>query len=107
MWGGSLTIVREGKVMECPPTSLRTIVRKRVLVTGGAGSLGSHLCEGLLAQGHDVLCVDNYFTGRRTTLPSCPIPNSRRCGTISASPSMSKSTKSTISLASFAPLSLA
>ncbi len=39
--------------------------RKRVLVTGGAGFLGSHLCEKLLAQGHDVLCVDNFFTGRR------------------------------------------
>ena len=41
------------------------LVRKRVLVTGGAGFLGSHLCERLLAQGHEVLCVDNYFTGRR------------------------------------------
>jgi len=41
------------------------LTRKRVLVTGGAGFLGSHLCEKLLAQGHDVLCVDNFFTGRR------------------------------------------
>ena len=39
--------------------------RKRVLVTGGAGFLGSHLCERLVTQGHDVVCVDNYFTGRR------------------------------------------
>ena len=38
-------------------------VRKRVLVTGGAGFIGSHLCERLLADGHDVLCVDNFFTG--------------------------------------------
>jgi UDP-glucuronate decarboxylase len=38
-------------------------VRKRVLVTGGAGFIGSHLCDRLLAQGHDVLCVDNFFTG--------------------------------------------
>jgi UDP-glucuronate decarboxylase len=38
-------------------------VRKRVLVTGGAGFIGSHLCERLLAEGHDVLCVDNFFTG--------------------------------------------
>jgi UDP-glucuronate decarboxylase len=38
---------------------------KRILVTGGAGFLGSHLCERLLAAGHDVLAVDNYFTGRR------------------------------------------
>src|ERR1700704_1247696 len=42
--------------------------KKRVLVTGGAGFLGSHLCERLLAQGHDVLCVDNYFTGRKDNI---------------------------------------
>ena len=42
-----------------------SVVAKRVLVTGGAGFLGSHLCERLLAQGDDVLCVDNYFTGRK------------------------------------------
>ena len=41
---------------------------KRILVTGGAGFLGSHLCERLLADGHDVLCVDNYFTGRRANI---------------------------------------
>src|SRR5262249_23936659 len=39
--------------------------RKRVLVTGGAGFLGSHLCDRLLADGHDVICVDNFFTGRK------------------------------------------
>jgi len=38
---------------------------KRVLVTGGAGFIGSHLCERLIAHGHDVLCVDNYFTGSK------------------------------------------
>jgi len=43
-------------------------VAKRVLVTGGAGFLGSHLCERLLARGHDVLCVDNYFTGRKDNI---------------------------------------
>jgi UDP-glucuronate decarboxylase len=42
-----------------------SVVAKRVLVTGGAGFLGSHLCERLVAQGEDVLCVDNYFTGRK------------------------------------------
>ncbi len=41
------------------------LTRRRVLVTGGAGFLGSHLCERLLADGHDVLCVDNFFTGQR------------------------------------------
>ena len=41
---------------------------KRVLVTGGAGFIGSHLCEHLLALGHDVLCVDNFFTGSRHTV---------------------------------------
>jgi UDP-glucuronate decarboxylase len=45
-----------------------TSTKKRVLVTGGAGFLGSHLCERLLAQGHDVLCVDNYFTGRKDNI---------------------------------------
>ncbi|WP_431825895.1 UDP-glucuronic acid decarboxylase family protein [Burkholderia sp. F1] len=39
--------------------------RKRILVTGGAGFLGSHLCERLVELGHDVLCVDNYFTGTK------------------------------------------
>ena len=37
----------------------------RVLVTGGAGFLGSHLCDRLIADGHEVLCLDNFFTGRR------------------------------------------
>jgi UDP-glucuronate decarboxylase len=41
---------------------------KRVLVTGGAGFLGSHLCERLLADGAEVLCVDNFFTGRRSNV---------------------------------------
>ena len=40
-------------------------LRKRVLVTGGAGFLGSHLCERLLKDGHDVICLDNFFTGTR------------------------------------------
>jgi|TARA_R100000005_G_scaffold67464_1_gene35573 UDP-glucuronate decarboxylase len=44
---------------------MRSSSRPRVLITGGAGFLGSHLCERLLADGHDVLCVDNFFTGSR------------------------------------------
>jgi UDP-glucuronate decarboxylase len=46
------------------------IDRKQILVTGGAGFLGSHLCERLLADGHDVLCVDNFFTGTRDNILS-------------------------------------
>jgi UDP-glucuronate decarboxylase len=41
---------------------------KRILVTGGAGFIGSHLCRRLLADGHEVLCVDNFFTGRRQNI---------------------------------------
>jgi UDP-glucuronate decarboxylase len=44
--------VKEGKSM-------------RILVTGGAGFIGSHLCERLIKEGHDVICLDNFFTGRR------------------------------------------
>src|SRR4029450_9557914 len=40
----------------------------RVLVTGGAGFLGSHLCERLLADGHEVVCLDNFFTGARRNI---------------------------------------
>jgi UDP-glucuronate decarboxylase len=44
---------------------VRTAERKNILVTGGAGFLGSFLCERLVADGHDVLCVDNFFTGTK------------------------------------------
>lgn len=44
------------------------IVPKRIAVTGGAGFLGSHLCEILLSQGHEVLCVDNFFTGTKENI---------------------------------------
>ena len=43
---------------------------KRIMVTGGAGFIGSHLCERLLKEGHEVLCVDNFFTGRRQNIHS-------------------------------------
>ena len=42
--------------------------RKRILVTGGAGFLGSHLCDRLLEQGHEILCVDNFFTGTKRNI---------------------------------------
>lgn len=42
--------------------------RKTILVTGGAGFLGSHLCERLLSDGHEILCVDNFFTGAKRNI---------------------------------------
>lgn len=47
---------------------MRDDLQQRVMVTGGAGFLGSHLCERLLEQGHDVLCVDNFFTGTKDNI---------------------------------------
>ena len=44
---------------------MKNLTAKRILVTGGSGFIGSHLCERLLALGHEVLCIDNFFTGRR------------------------------------------
>ncbi|WP_438278969.1 UDP-glucuronic acid decarboxylase family protein [Nitrobacter sp.] len=46
----------------------RTYANNRILVTGGAGFIGSHLCEKLLAEGAEVICVDNYFTGSRRNI---------------------------------------
>ncbi len=47
---------------------MKNYTNKRILVTGGAGFLGSHLCERLLNEGHEVLCVDNFYTGRRSNI---------------------------------------
>jgi len=47
---------------------MKNLKRKRVLVTGGAGFLGSHLCEKLLAHGHEVICVDNLYTGSKDNI---------------------------------------
>lgn len=47
---------------------MKNYSNKRILVTGGSGFLGSHLCERLLNEGHEVLCVDNFFTGRRSNI---------------------------------------
>ena len=44
------------------------MIRKKVLVTGGAGFVGSHLCERLLNEGNDVVCLDNYFTGQKQNI---------------------------------------
>ena len=73
--------------------------RKRVLVTGGAGFLGSHLIDRLLAEGHEVLCVDNLFTGtkRNHRPPASAIRASSSCATTSLSRCSSRSTRSTTS----------
>ena len=54
-------------VLERPASMLEP---KRIMVTGGAGFLGSHLCERLIGAGHEVLCVDNFYTGRRRNVQS-------------------------------------
>ena len=54
----------------------------RILVTGGAGFIGSHLCERLIQQGHEVLCVDNFYTGTRANIaPLLQHVPSRSCAT--------------------------
>jgi UDP-glucuronate decarboxylase len=50
------------------PNPNAAVQARRVLVTGGAGFIGSHLCEHLLDAGHDVLCVDNFFTGNKRNI---------------------------------------
>ena len=48
--------------------TVKNLLNQRILVTGGAGFLGSHLCEKLLERGHEVLCVDNFYTGRKANI---------------------------------------
>ena len=43
-------------------------MKKRILVTGGTGFIGSHLCEKLLNEGNEVICVDNFFTGSKQNI---------------------------------------
>ncbi len=45
---------------------MKNYSNKRILITGGAGFLGSHLCERLLNKGHEIVCVDNFYTGGRS-----------------------------------------
>jgi UDP-glucuronate decarboxylase len=47
---------------------VKMLPRKRILITGGAGFIGSHLCERLIDAGHDIICLDNYFTGTKENL---------------------------------------
>ena len=55
---------------------MNSYANKKILVTGGAGFIGSHLCEKLLSQGNEVICVDNYFTGSKSNVKNL-IDNSK------------------------------
>jgi UDP-glucuronate decarboxylase len=63
--GSPIAIARTARRFVIRKTEQEHLYMKRILVTGGAGFLGSHLCERLLAAGDDVLCVDNFFTGNK------------------------------------------
>ena len=63
-----MTARRRWAAPDMKATTIMSSSSKRVLVTGGAGFIGSHLCERLLAEGAEVLCVDNFFTGRRENI---------------------------------------
>ena len=55
----------EGYVITSYSIHYTKLYEKRILVTGGAGFIGSHLCERLLNDGNEVICLDNYFTGSK------------------------------------------
>jgi UDP-glucuronate decarboxylase len=57
-----------GTTLEGGFAAMASGARRRILVTGGAGFLGSHLCERLIRDGHDVICVDNFFTGTKENI---------------------------------------
>jgi UDP-glucuronate decarboxylase len=71
-WPDTPRAKRVSYQMNClttPPASKDTrMARRTILVTGGAGFLGSHLCDRLIADGHGVICVDNYFTGSKQNI---------------------------------------
>lgn len=48
--------------------SISRFSKKRILITGGAGFIGSHLCERLLGKGHEVICADNFYTSRKANI---------------------------------------
>lgn len=64
----SLLSANELILIPATPTISRKAAMQPILVTGGAGFLGSHLCDRLIERGHEVICVDNFFTGRRQNI---------------------------------------
>ena len=72
-WGNAalatvLVFFQRGGNAENPVYAAAAPMAKRILVTGGAGFIGSHLCQRLLTDGHEVICLDNFFTGRRASI---------------------------------------
>jgi UDP-glucuronate decarboxylase len=64
----STTTALDARTSRNKADTLYTIVMKRILVTGGAGFIGSHLCDRLVNDGNDVICLDNYFTGSKKNI---------------------------------------
>lgn len=62
----SILIFRDGTLRHLPKAARFMVMR--ILITGGAGFLGSHLCERLLGEGHEIICLDNFFTGRKRNI---------------------------------------